>query len=279
MSLALRKLLPKVYGLYFNGLCYVFPSRAARRAFDTFCKVRKGRVLPKQEAFLQNAMHTRENVQDHVLQTYHWEGKREPVLLIHGWESNSFRWHNLITHLRDSGFEIYAFDAPGHGYSTGNRLHVPLYTECVHHMVKKYKPRHIVGHSMGGMAILYTLYRFPDQCVEKIVTIGAPSEFKGFMTHFRDLLKLNDRMMTTLDAYLKRRFGFHVDEFSSARFAGNLPQRGLLFHDIRDTVAPFHASEQVHSRWSDSILVATEGLGHSMHQDEVNQQISDFLIT
>lgn len=273
----IRKLLPKAYGCYFNLLSYLSPSRSARKAFRTFCKVRKGRVLPAQEGYLREAMAGREKVAGHELQTYRWQGDGDPILLIHGWESNSFRWRNLITFLREAGYDIYAFDAPGHGHSTGNHLHVPLFAECVNHMVGKIKPGHLIGHSMGGITGLYTLYRYPDEGVRKIVTIGAPSEFQGFLDHFKALLNLNGRMMIALDDYVREQFGLGVSELSSTRFAAALPQKGLLIHDIHDTVAPFRASQRVHAAWPGSTLVATEGLGHSLYQDEVNKRIIDFL--
>jgi pimeloyl-ACP methyl ester carboxylesterase len=272
-----RKLLPIAYGCYFNLLSCVSPKRAAARAFKSFCKVRKGKVLPVQESFLQQAANGREQVMGHELQTYRWPGKGEAVLLVHGWESNSFRWLNLISHLKSEGYDIYAFDGPGHGYSTGKHLHVPLYAECVSHFVKKYKPKYLVGHSMGGITCLFALYRIPDEGVGKIVTIGAPSEFRGFLEYFRTLLNLNGRMMAALEHYVRERFGLGVSEFTSTRFAAALPQKGLLLHDKHDKVAPFRASEQVHAAWPGSTLVPTEGLGHSLHQDEVNKKIADFL--
>jgi pimeloyl-ACP methyl ester carboxylesterase len=44
-----------------------------------------------------------------------------------------------------------------------------------------------------------------------------------------------------------------------------------------DTITPYHASVQLHENWKGSILISTEGLGHSMHQDDVNDQIVSFL--
>ena len=76
---------------YLNNLAYLSPSSAAHRAFLIFCKVRKGRILPQQESYLQEARHSQEKVAGHELQTYNWKGTGPRVLLIHGWESNTFR--------------------------------------------------------------------------------------------------------------------------------------------------------------------------------------------
>ena len=75
-----RKLIPKAVGGYYNMMSYVSPANTAATAFKTFCKVRKGRILPQQESFLRQAMAGREEVAGHELQTYHWPGAGETVL-------------------------------------------------------------------------------------------------------------------------------------------------------------------------------------------------------
>lgn len=273
----LRPLVAKALGQYLNFLAVFSPAMAAKRAFFIFCRVRKGRVMPFQKDYLESARHSVEEISGHQIQTYQWFGEGPRVLLIHGWESNTFRWRNLIGFLREAGFHIIAFDAPAHGYSSGSFLHVPLYTECVEHMVQTYQPRHIVGHSVGGMTALYHAHRHPNEQVEKIVTIGSPSEFHEIMENYQHILQFNNRVMRALDRFIHAEFGFHVHEFSTSRFAVGNPKKGLLLHDRHDTIAPFHASQKVHDSWHDSVLVPTEGLGHSMHQESVNRQIVAFL--
>ncbi|NAS14266.1 alpha/beta fold hydrolase [Poritiphilus flavus] len=277
MKKQLKKLLPRFYGLYFNSLAVISRSAAAEKAFFTFCKIRKGRVLPQQQDFLNSAKKETLEVEDRILQVYHWPGARETVLLLHGWESNTHRWRNLIGYLRKQEFNIVAFDAPGHGYSSGSWLHVPLYTLCVQQMIIRHKPKYLVAHSVGGMTAMYHQYRYPDSPTEKIVTIGAPSEFHEIMDEYQRILKLSDRVMHGLDNYVKQNFGFQIRDFSTSRFAQTNPKKGLLFHDKLDAIAPFHASQKVHASWKGSELVATQGLGHSMHQEEVNLKILDFL--
>ncbi|SDM78201.1 Pimeloyl-ACP methyl ester carboxylesterase [Kriegella aquimaris] len=267
---------PLVYGKYFNALSRLSKEYAAKKAFQTFSKVRKGRVLPEQTAFLNRARMAVEKVADHQLQSYLWRGSKETVLLVHGWESNSFRWHKLIEFLQREDYNIIAFDAPGHGHSSGKRLHVPLYTICLHHMVEKYKPNYIAAHSVGGMTTLYHQYKHPISSIEKIATIGSPSEYHEIMEHYQKLLNLNDTVMEALNQHFKEHFGFTIQEFSTSKFVKTNTKKGLLFHDKFDNITPFHASEAVHANWKGSTLIATEGLGHSMHQDEVNQQIISF---
>jgi pimeloyl-ACP methyl ester carboxylesterase len=273
----LRPIIGKTLGVYLNLLVLFSPSRAARSAFFIFCKVRKGKVAKHQEPYLVAAKNKIETVANHAIQTYFWPGGGDTVLLVHGWESNTFRWRNLVYLLQEAGFSVLAFDAPAHGFSSGQYLHVPLYAECVEHLVKTYSPKHIIGHSMGGMTALYYAHRHPETILEKIVTIGSPSEFQDIMNDFRRILGFNRRVLRALDQFIFEEFGFHAHEFSSRRFVENRRQKGLLLHDKLDRIIPFHASEQVHKVWKDSVLIATEGLGHSLNKKSVNQQIVSFL--
>ena len=276
-AILLKTLLARAYGQYFNLVALFSPGAAAKLAFNTFAKVRKGRVQPRQQPFLDQARHTQETVAGHVIQTYQWAGDGPRVLLIHGWESNSFRWRNLITVLREQGFHVIAFDAPAHGYSSGKILHVPLYTECVEHMVQAFDPKFIIGHSVGGMTALYHAHRHPNESVEKVVTIGSPAEFGEIVASYQRMLGFNDRVLRAFDALVYEEFGYHVHEFATPRFVKGNPKKGLLLHDREDRIAPFHASQKVHDAWEDSVLVPTVGLGHSMHQEEINRRIVDFL--
>lgn len=272
-----NRYLPLLYGAYFNMFALFDKNRSVSGVFDVFCKVRGGRVEPKQMHFLTAALMEKEVVGDNRLQSYIWPGKKPTVLLIHGWESNSFRWRNVIEYLQEADYNVIAFDAPGHGYSTGNSLHVPRYVECLHHMIEEYRPRYLVGHSVGGMTALYHQYLYPDSVIEKIVTIGSPAEFYEIMNHFQGLLKLSDRIMSGLNDLITERFGLSVRGFSSPEFVKSNKLHGLILHDRLDTVAPFQGSEKVHKHWKNSQFVITEGFGHSMHQDEVNMQIINFL--
>lgn len=277
MKKLLTKILPLAYGKYFNLYSLVSPKKTAHRAFTLFCTVRKGRVLPQQAAYLEKAKLDLENVAGHQLQSYRWKGSKETVLLVHGWESNTFRWRNLIKKLREADFNIIAFDAPAHGYSSGKLLYVPLYEEVVHHMITKYNPVYLVGHSVGGMTLMYNAYKNPNPGVKKMVIIGAPSEFYEIMDHYQDLLRYNNRVKQALDDYILNRFGFRIHDFSTSKFAETNTKKGLLFHDRFDAITPYHASVKVSEKWKGSTLVTTEGLGHSMHQEHVNEQIISFL--
>jgi pimeloyl-ACP methyl ester carboxylesterase len=277
MTTYLQRILPKLYGIYFNFLALLSKEKVALDAFTLFCTPRKGKILQLQSSFLEEAKHEVITVGGKQLQTYCWPGKKETVLLIHGWESNSFRWRNLIGLLQEEGYEIIAFDAPAHGNSSGSILNVPLYAECTQHVIQRFNPDSIVGHSVGGMTAVYHQYLYPDTSVQKIVTVGSPSELHDIMLQYKKILGFNNRVLSALDEYFKKHFGFGIHGFSTASFASNITIPGLLIHDEQDTIAPVKASEKVHASWKNSTLIKTSGLGHSMHQPAVSEQIINFL--
>ncbi|NKI33176.1 alpha/beta fold hydrolase [Croceivirga thetidis] len=277
MRKIIKALIAFTYGKWFNFWVNVNPRNTAKKAFDVFCTIRLGKVLPNQKAFLDAAKLDVKEVAGHQIQSYHWSGKKGPILLMHGWESNTFRWRNFINMLRAKDFEIFAFDAPSHGYSSGKKLHVPLYAEATQHVLEAYRPKWVVAHSVGGMTINYTHFLNPDTTVEKVVTIGSPSEFSQFMDSYQKIVPFNNKVRMAMDSYLKEWLGFHFKEFSSARFVSNSTKKGLLFHDKYDLQVPYTESVRVHENWEGSELRLTEGLGHSMHQKQVNEDIISFL--
>ena len=277
MQKLLYHILALSYGAYFNSIALLSEKEVGQKAFKLFSTPRKGRVLPEQEAYLQKFLGERILANKTSLQTYQWPGAQETVLLLHGWESNAFRWRNLIEKLQEREFNIIAFDAPGHGYSEGKNLNVVTYAESARHLIDMYQPKYIIGHSMGGLATLHNQYQNPNTSIEKIVTLGAPAELSELMAHYQNLLKFNNKVLRGLDQHLYEHHNFRINDISTPKFAKSITQKGLIIHDEWDTITPFSASERLHKNWKNSRLIKTQGLGHSLHQENLNLQIADFL--
>lgn len=277
MNKILYRTLARSYGAYFNILARLSENMAAEKAFQLFSTPRKGRVLPHQEQFLKEALDKMVAVNGWGVQTYHWPGSRETVLLLHGWESNVFRWRNLIEKLREEQFDIIAFDAPGHGYSKGKILNLANYSESARQLIEMYAPKYIIGHSMGGLTMLYDQYRNPDSSIEKIVALGAPAELSELMQHYQGLLKFDDRVLKGMANYFYKHYNCGINDISTPAFAQGISKPGLIVHDELDPITPFSASVRLHENWKNSRFIKTKGLGHSLHQEEINRKILDFL--
>jgi pimeloyl-ACP methyl ester carboxylesterase len=97
------------------------------------------------------------------------------------------------------------------------------------------------------------------------------------MDHYQNLLRFNNTVLEGLDQYLYEHYNFRIKDISTPTFARSISKPGLIVHDEQDTITPFSASERLHQNWKNSRLIKTTGLGHSLHQDEVNLQIAEFL--
>ena len=68
-----------------------------------------------------------------------------------------------------------------------------------------------------------------------------------------------------------------LEQFSGKIFASKLNIKGLIAHDIDDTVVLFEEGKKIAGAWKNVIFIETKGLGHSMHDDELYQKVSHFL--
>ena len=271
--------LTKSVGLYINFLSYVAPSKAFQMAYVFFSNPRSGRLqhesLPK---ILDASDRETLELNDHTIQTYRWSGNETVVLLMHGWESNSSRWEKLLPLLLKTGHTIIAVDSPAHGLSSGKEFNVPLYASFAELVIQKYQPKHIIGHSMGGITAIYHQHYYSNPGLEKMVLLGAPSDFSIILDNYLKLLSLNNKIKKAFYHYTKERFQIDIDDFSGQEFLKTSPTEGMIVHDTEDTVVLFEEAKKLASAWKSATLISTNGLGHSLHDEEVNQKIVAFLL-
>lgn len=277
MKYKIKKYLPFIIGKQLQFLFFFNPKKAIKKAYILFCTPRKGKILPEQEYFLEEAEDEIVLVDDTYIQTYRWSNLGETILMVHGWESNTHRWKTLILKLQKEGYNIVAFDAPAHGNSSGKLLNVPLYTECLQKIIELYRPNHILGHSVGGMTTIFQQYLYPDQEIEKLIVLAPPSELSRIMEGYQKTLKLSSKFMNALNQYFKDKHGYYFEEFSVSHFSKKLTTQGLLIHDINDDIAPYTEAQSINKNWNEVQFVSTEDFGHSLFFDEVNTIIVDFL--
>lgn len=273
----LKKYLPTLMGKRLLLLFFFNKKKALHKAYILFSTPQKGKILPDQEYFLEEAEDENIYIDGNHIQTYRWPSMGETILLVHGWDSNSHRWKTLIERLHQENYNIIAFDAPAHGHSSGKTLNVPLYAACLQKIVALYRPNYIMGHSVGGMTTIFHQFKYPNPEIEKLIVLAPPTELAVIMEGYQKTLKLSDTFMDALSQYFKDKFGFYFEEFSIAEFAKQLTHPGLLIHDKYDDIAPYSGAEKIQKNWKDVKFVTTENFGHSLFFDEVDDMIVDFL--
>lgn len=271
-------ILTKSIGIYLNLMSYVNLESAKSTAYRLFTKPRKGRLnqenLPK---ILQGATFETFEYKNEKIQSYLWKGNDEIILLVHGWESNASRWKKLLKHLIPLGKTIIALDGPAHGLSEGSEFSTPKYAEFINIVAQKYQPKTVIGHSIGGAAISYYLNKYKNPAIEKVILLGAPSDFKIISNNFVKMLSLNNRIKFKLEDYFTQKYQIGIDDFSGHKFAQSFSQKAFIAHDTDDNVVLVAEGRKYASTWKNSIFIETKGLGHSMHDAELYQKIIEFI--
>ena len=274
----MKKVSQKLIGLFIN-IVGIFSSKlAARMALFLFTTPLKGKINEQQSDFLDTAFREELTFNKLPIMTYRWLGKKETVLLAHGWESNSARWQKLITSLKQRDFEIIALDAPAHGRSGSNRFNAIIYSEFIKVVIDRFQPSIIIGHSVGGMASAYYQFKYQKEAIEKIILLGAPSEFKDVLMRYTTLLGYSKRVTKHLSLIFTERFNTIPEDFSTAKHVEKITTKGLIIHDKKDPVIPFSDAELINNKYKNSKLISTEGFGHSLATEEVSDHILEFLI-
>lgn len=278
MKKTLYFFLTKTIGSLINLMSFVFPEKASQIAHCYFSEPTKGKLtknkLPKtlQNAHLETIQHNEDTIQ-----TYIWKGNETIILLIHGWESNSSRWKKMLPYLKKSGSTIIAIDGPAQGLSSGKEFTVTKYAEFMDIVIQKYQPHHIIGHSLGGKASLYYQYKYQNPGIQKMVILGAPSDFNIIFNNFIRLLSLNNKVEKALKNKYTVLLNHDLDLFTAQEFASKIDVKGFLAHDIDDIVVLFKEGQKIASSWKDVQFMETKGLGHKLHDDDLYRKVYAFL--
>ncbi|MEH6538200.1 MAG: alpha/beta hydrolase [Psychroserpens sp.] len=273
----MKAIIVKLIGAIIN-LISLFSSRlAGKMAINLFSKPRKIKLKELEKDFLMTAFI--EDIQyEHLnIMTYRWLGKKDTILLAHGWESNSFRWKTLIEELKVHDYNIISLDAPAHGRSSGKLFNAVIYSECINVVAKKFKAKIIIGHSVGGMATALFQHKYQLPSVDKLVLLGAPSNFVGVFDRYVDMMSYNKRVSKVMDDLVLERFNEKPDYFNAARLSETIDAKGLIIHDELDKVIPYTDAKDYESFYKNSKLVTTKGFGHGLKSEEVHNHILAFV--
>ncbi|WP_281847663.1 alpha/beta fold hydrolase [Olleya namhaensis] len=277
MKKTIAKVLPKIIGNGLNAVSYVAPKYASAKALDIFATPRQGRFKDKHQAFLDTAKQHTLNYDNNTIQTYNWAGTKKTILLAHGWESNTFRWKKLVEALQLLDYNIVSLDGPAHGNSSGTQFNAILYSEFLNVAAKHYKANVIIGHSVGGMASVFFQHKYQNDSLQKMILLGAPSEFTNVFKNYVNMLGFNKRIENGLNQLVLERFNNLPSHFSAAKFIKEIDLEGLIIHDKGDKIIQYDEAELISSNFKNSTLITTQGFGHGLRDDSVNKAIINFI--
>ena len=274
----MKKLITRSIGLYLNSLALVSPQLAGKKGFEIFCHPFRAPIKPKHSQFLHSATRFEIHHNRHRVQGYRWGNGAKKILLLHGWQSHTYHWKTYIQHFPLTEYTIYAFDAPGHGLSSGNFLSVPLYSEIIEHVVNQLGELYaIIGHSLGSFTAIYTFYRLKGLPVDKMVALAPPAEAMEFFSFYQQALKLSDKSLRATINHFESKFHKSPEFFSAPSFVSAVNVPGLIIHDEYDEETPIENSKRISQAWKQSTLLITKGFGHNLRSPVVIQHVNDFI--
>ena len=230
-------------------------------------------------------------------------GEGNPLLIFHGWGSNSQRWLEVGEKIANNeGFRVIIPDLPGFGESAKleKEWNVNDYVNWADGFIEhlKLKDFYILGHSFGG-ALACKMAMKHSQDIKKIFLVASASirrqSFKK--TLFKNMAKMV-KIFSFLPYYaLFRRAVYKyvirksdypsVDGFMKKTYL-NVISENLSFHlpfirsetiiiwGDQDNVTPIEEAKYIQSKVRGSILEMIPGAGHDLnrkHPDLLAQKI------
>ena len=199
--------------------------------------------------------------------------------MLHGWDSNSFRWKDLIELLRQDDYNVISFDAPAHGASGNKIFNAPLYSRCINEVVKIFEPSIIIGHSVGGTAAAIALKNHRLPSIKKLALLGAPSNLDISVSNYVKIMGYKNRVHKAINRYYLKHFNHLPEYYCVENFYKNIKPDGLIIHDRRDNIISYKEALDIHRVYKNSEIKKTIGLGHRLKSDQVYQYILDFVKT
>ncbi len=198
---------------------------------------------------------------DKEIMAYHYGDSPKKVLLAHGWSGRGTQLVKFADALLEAGYSTVSFDAPAHGKAPGKTSNMVDFVEAIHLLEETYGPFDgAVGHSLGGMSLLYALRR--GLSVHKLVTVGSGDIVTDIVDDFAKAISLRPEIAKLMVAKIEKRFGLKMNDFSASLSAKSVKHPVLVIHDKDDLDVPVSSAHHIRQNLDDGTLMLTEGLGH-----------------
>lgn len=190
-------------------------------------------------------------------------------------------FEHYIAALLKKGYEVIAFDAPGHGLSGGKRLFIPEYVEMLSAVEQSYGPfQSWLAHSLGGLALALSLEDMVSDGRSRLVLVAPLPGIAQAFGAWSAELELPGPVVREVEEYSKEISGHPLEWYSLRRVIGSLRADILYVQDEGDAVVPVEEARLIEGdRLPNIRFLFTTGLGHKkVYKDrDVLDRIVDFL--
>jgi pimeloyl-ACP methyl ester carboxylesterase len=248
----------------FACLSRISPTLAARVALRLFTRPLPRPLTAEDREFLARARSTTLDTAAGTVRVYEWPGAGATVLLVHGWRSHSGRLRHLIESLHQRDLNVVAFDAPGHGHSSGRRLDIEIHRGTISAVSRIYGPFDaVLAHSFGALSSLSWLAQSADAgTVRAAVLIGVPRDAGFLFDGFVEVLGLSAPVIERMRTGFHRRFGSEPERFCAREFARRVRPPVLLLHGGADELVPAAHSVEVAACLADARVQVIADFSH-----------------
>jgi len=196
-----------------------------------------------------------------MLAGWSWGSAGPRILLVHGWDSRASHLGQWVAPLCRAGFQVWAFDGPAHGDSTGKQSSVVHYGKALLEMADTYGPfSGLVAHSVGSPAALYAFHNGMRVCSS--VHIAGPASLARVIHRIAQAAGLDAAKADQLHRLTEAHIGQPVASMELDALADGLRHPALLLHDPADREVPYAESCALAEIWRGAQLVAIPGAGH-----------------
>jgi hypothetical protein len=287
-----QKLTTRYTRAQLNILSLVSLRKSAVKAFRLFItprRRRKGKLPP----IFETGETLSFRLNGHLVRGHRWQPysdalrpSAEPaapkkVLIAHGFESASRVFGHYIAAFLKKGYEVIAFDAPGHGISGGKRLFITDYVRMLSAVEQNYGPfQSWMAHSLGGLALALSLEDMSMDRDCRLVLVAPEPGIAQAFDEWASELRLPAELLLEVEEYIKEISGHPLAWYSLKRVIGSLGGNVLVVQDEGDAVVPLGEAKAIQQERHPNIrFIFTTGLGHKkVYKDqEVLDRIVDFL--
>ncbi|MBL4659281.1 MAG: alpha/beta fold hydrolase [Alcanivoracaceae bacterium] len=205
-------------------------------------------------------------------------GTGPTVLLVHGWEGSAYSYSVLSEQLVNAGYRVILFDFPAHGQSSGKKTNLEELQRLIKQLSNQEQDVHaIIGHSFGAFATAYAIAL--DLNVKHFISISSPVNMDFIVDSLCETIgasqNTRQRLITKIEGILKAPYA--CASIEKNKLLSKV--KGMIIHDQKDKVVPFHQAKQLSNIWPNATFVTTSGLGHSriLKDGAVIKKIIDYL--
>jgi pimeloyl-ACP methyl ester carboxylesterase len=223
-------------------------------------------IKPRQRPIHHLAKHDKVQIDTLNIHIYQWGSSDKLILCLHGWESRSICFSEMIQPLLQDGYSIISFDMPGHGESDGFETTIFLCDQICAYLNERYGQfEACIGHSLGCLCLFYTVKRTLK--TKKIIMISPLAEFSYHFQYLCHKYKIKPHLRRVLAQKVESMLLpiENIWEKLSIQYeSGLVTQPMLIVHDQHDKIINISQAQKIFEVFTHQAeLLITSGYGHT----------------